>query len=213
VTKLVHVVPRKASARLIERFIPRADRGGRHETLVRAPADLVFDVACNFDLRSSPVARAIFWLRGKLLRARPAPRRRPAGLLAETTELGWGMMAFRPDRELVMGAVTQPWLADVAFRAVPPEDFAAFAEPEMVRIVWTLEAEPLGPALTRFRTETRVAATDEAARRKFQRYWRVFGIGILMIRLLMLPKLRREAERRYRQEGSAWTGERRAAVR
>jgi hypothetical protein len=203
VTKLAHVVPRKASIRLIERFIPRADHGGRHETLVRAPADLVFEVAWNLDMQSSRVARAIFWLRGKLLRAGPAPPRRSVGLVAETTELGWGLLACRPGRELVMGAVTQPWLADVVFRAVPPEDFAAFAEPEMVRIVWTLEAQPLGPALTRFRTETRVVATDEAARKKFQRYWRMFGIGILLIRLLMLPKLRREAERRYRKEGAA----------
>jgi hypothetical protein len=64
----VNGVPRTASARLIDRDFPRADHGGRHETLVHAPADLVLEVAWNLDMRSSPAARAIVWLRGKLLR-------------------------------------------------------------------------------------------------------------------------------------------------
>ncbi len=38
--------------------------------------------------------------------------------------------------------------------------------------------------------------TDDAARKKFRRYWRVFGMGIVLIRWLLLPALRREAERR-----------------
>ncbi len=191
-----------AGDRLIERFIPQAEHGGRHETLIHAPADLVFELAWNIDLQSHPVTRAIFSLREKLLRTTPVPRS-ARGLVDETTILGWGMLAHRPGRELVMGAVTQPWEANVVFTPLPPEQFAAFAEPGMVKIVWTLEAEPLGPALTRFRTETRVLATDEAARRKFRRYWRLFGIGILLIRLLLLPRLRREAERQYGAESAA----------
>lgn len=185
------------SSRLIERFIPHPEHGGRHETLVRAPADLVFELAWNADMQAHPLARAIFWLREKLLRATPAPRA-ARGLIAETTSLGWGMLALRPGWELVMGAATRPWEANVIFTAVPPEQFTTYSEPGMVKIVWTLEAEPLGPALTRFRTETRVQPTDEEARRKFRRYWRFFGIGIVLIRLLLLPRLRREAERRYR---------------
>lgn len=33
-----------------------------------------------------------------------------------------------------------------------------------------------------FRTETRVATTDPASRRRFRRYWTVFSAGILLIR-------------------------------
>jgi hypothetical protein len=72
-----------------------------------------------------------------------------------------------------------------------------------VTIAWTLEAEPLGPALTRFASETRVRATDEAARTRFRRYWRRFGIGILAIRWLLNPAVRREAERRWQASGAA----------
>jgi hypothetical protein len=177
--------------------MPRADVTECHETLVRAPADLVFDVAQTLDLQSLPLVRAIFRLRAAILGAAKPPAHLFArGLVAETTALGWGILAKRPGRELFAGSVTQPWKGDVVFTPVAPDRFAAFSEPDRVKIVWTLEAEPLGPALTRFRTETRVLATDARARVKFRRYWRWAGLGIVLIRWLLLPALRREAERR-----------------
>jgi hypothetical protein len=188
---------RPAGGRLIERFMPVSDVTERHETLVHAPADLVFDIAQNFDLQSIPLVRAIFWLRALGLGAAKPPAHLFAkGLVAETMAMGWGILAERPGRELVVGSVTQPWRGDVIFTSVEPDRFAAYSEPDMVKIVWTLEAEPLGPALSRFRTETRVLATDEAARTKFRRYWRWAGMGIVAIRWLLLPALRREAEQR-----------------
>jgi len=60
---------------------------------------------------------------------------------------------------------------------------------------------PIEPALTLFRTETRVLPTDEAARRKFRRYWRFFGAGIVLSRWLLLPALRREAEQPWARVG------------
>jgi hypothetical protein len=123
---------------------------------------------------------------------------RHQGLLEEMEQLGWHRLAYSPGRELVMGAVTQPWVGDVRFRAIPPERFAAFDEPGLVKIAWTLEAEPLGLASTRFATETRVVATDENARKRFRAYWRKFGLGILLIRWVAVPALKREAERRYK---------------
>jgi hypothetical protein len=186
-----------AAGRLIERFMPLADVRERHETLVHAPAAVVLDVAQNFDLQSIPVIRAIFCLRAKILGAAAPPAHLFAkGLVAETTATGWGILAERPGRELVAGSVTQPWKGNVIFTPVAADRFVTFSEPDLVKIVWTLEAEPLGPALTRFRTETRVLATDDAARKKFARYWRMFGAGIVVIRWLVLPALRREAERR-----------------
>ena len=190
------------ASRLIERFMPHADITECHEVLVRAPAALVFDVARNLDMQSIPLVRAIFWLRAKLLRATEPPARR-RGLVAETTALGWAILAERPGREVVVGSATQPWKGDVVFRPVEPDRFVAFAEPEMVKIVWTLEAEPLGPALTRFRTETRVLATDEAARTQFRRYWRWAGWGVVLIRKLLLWALRGEAKRESLHHSSA----------
>jgi hypothetical protein len=185
------------AGRLIERFMPEADVRELHEVRVRAPAELVFGVAETFDVQSLRPVRALFWLRAKLLGADVGPARWPRGLVAETRTLGWVELALEPGRQRVMGAVTRPWKANVRFTAVAPEQFLAFSEPDLVKIVWTLEAVPVSPEVTLFRTETRVLATDEGARRKFRRYWRVFGAGIVLIRLLLLPALRREAERRH----------------
>ncbi|HAM49352.1 MAG TPA: hypothetical protein DCP92_01125 [Nitrospiraceae bacterium] len=183
-------------SRTIDRFISTAEIRKRHEILVRAPAELVFGVAENFELQSIPIVRAIFQLRAMLFGARHEPMRK--GLVEEMLGIGWGKLAYAPGREVVMGAVTEPWIAEVKFRAIAPTDFADFRSPGLVKIVWTLEAEPLGRALTRFATETRVAPTDETARRKFRAYWRKFGIGAVIIRLLAIPSMKREAERRYK---------------
>jgi hypothetical protein len=188
---------RRSETRAIERFIPAWDIRTCHETIVQAPADTVFGVAEHFDLQSIPLVRMIFWLRGKLMTASRSSPRRPAGLVEETKSLGWGELSRRP-RELVMGAVTQPWLADVTFTPVPPDEFLGFGEPDRVKIVWTIEAVPVEPSLTLLRTETRVRATDMVAREKFLRYWRFAQYGIQLIRWLHLPAVRRAAELQYR---------------
>jgi len=125
----------------------------------------------NFDLELAPIVHAIFSLRGKILGSSRAPRQ-SLGLVSAMTALGWGKLAEIPGRELIMGAVMQPWRPDVYFAAVPPERFASYSEPDHVKIVWTLEAEALGAALTRFRTQTRAVATDPIARKKFRRAFR-----------------------------------------
>jgi hypothetical protein len=43
-------------------------------------------------------------------------------------------------------------------------------------------------------TETRVASTDDEARRKFGWYWRLIGPFSALIRRVMLGQIKREAE-------------------
>ncbi len=187
---------------LLDRFVPRPDVRARHEILVEAPAPLVLEVARGYDLQSHPLVRAIFWLRTRLLRGRRPPAWRSQGLVADMLAMGWARLAEDPGRYFVAGAACRPWQADVVFTPLPADMFAAEAPPDQVKIAWTLEVEALAAARTRFATETRAVATDEVARRKFRRYWRHFSIGILTIRWLMLPGVRREAERRWRGSGS-----------
>jgi hypothetical protein len=118
--------------------------------------------------------------------------------LEEVLSLGWRILAEEPGREIVLGAVTQPWRADVVFRGIPPEEFAAFDEPGYVKIAWNLAASPVGPRESVFQTETRVATTDPSARARFRRYWLVVSPGILLIRRETLRMVKREAERRVR---------------
>jgi hypothetical protein len=67
-----------------------------------------------------------------------------------------------------------------------------------VKIAWTLRADPIGPAESVFRTETRVASTDADARAKFRWYWSFFSPGMAAIRWASLRPLKAEAERRAR---------------
>ena len=131
-----------------------------------------------------------------MLGAEPDDETRPKGLLAQTTSLGWRVLAENPGREIVVGAVTQPWLPNVVFRGLAPEEFRAFKEPGYVKIVWTLRADPVGESESIFRTETRVTTTDQTARTKFRWYWARFSPGIVLIRRVMLGLLKTDAERR-----------------
>ena len=186
----------------LDEFIPNPKFRDRHEIMIHAPSDLVMQTARTFDIQSVRTIHLIFWLREKLLGARATPDRQHVGLISEMLGLGWGRLREEPDRLFVAGAACQPWMADVVFSAIPPERFASHSKPDCVKIAWTLESEPLGPALTRFATETRVAPTDAEAHEKFSRYWRVFRIGIVTIRRLLLPAIRREAEKQWRLEST-----------
>lgn len=183
---------------LLDRLIPDAAVQRRHETVVSAPAALVFDTARTFDLRSILLVRAIFWLRGKILGAKTEGNNWSHVSVEALLGMGWGVLAEEQDRWLIAGAVCRPWLADVAFVPVPPSNFAAYSEPDFVKIIWTLEVEPILESLSRLATETRAVGTDAQAQARFRRYWRHFGIGIIVIRWLLLPAVRRQAERRWR---------------
>jgi hypothetical protein len=149
-------------------------------------------------LLQSPITRAIFKAREVILGSDPDSTTRPRGLLALTQSLGWRVLAEVPGREVVVGAVTQPWTADVTFHGLSPDHFAAFDEPGYVKIAWTLRADQVTPAESVFRTETRAVATDAFARAKFRRYWSFLSPGIIAIRWLMLHPVKWEAERRAR---------------
>ena len=186
----------------LDPFLPHADVRERHEILVHAPADVVLATARQLDPESIPAVRAIFSLRAWILGSRRP--RLAAGLVEKTLRLGWGILQEEEGRFFCAGAVCRPWLADVDFRALPPADFAAYAEPGRVKIAWTLEAVPEKAGWTRFATETRATATDEASRVKFRRYWGFAGAGIMLIRKLLLPAVRREAERRAKAAVSSF---------
>ncbi len=181
---------------LLDQFMPEYEVAERHHVRVAAPAATTLAAAADTNLQQSTVVRAIFRARELVLGADPDAGARPTGLLALTTSLGWRVLAEEPGREIVVGAVTQPWLADVVFRGLAPEAFRAFQEPGYVKIVWTLRADPVGESASIFRTETRVTTTDPTARAKFRWYWARFSPGIVLIRRLMLGVLKTEAERR-----------------
>jgi len=195
-------VPRPEEADpLLDGYMPRYEIVERHHIRVHAPAELTLAAAATgVNLDDSPLIRAVFRLRELALGSVPDRTVRPRGLVPLVQSLGWRLLAERPGKEMVFGAVTEPWKADVVFRPVDPDSFAAFREPGHVKIAWTLRADPITARESIFRTETRAVATDEQARARFRRYWSFVSPGIVSIRWLLLGPLKREAERRARLE-------------
>jgi hypothetical protein len=191
----------EAADPLLERFMPRYDIAERHHIKVAAPAEITLAAARDVDLNQSAIVRGIFRTRELVLGADVQTAARPRGIVALTKSIGWGVLWEVPGRELVMGAATQPWKANVVFRALPPDEFTRFSDPDYVKIVWTLRADPIDAAHSVFRTETRAVATDPVSRRNFRRYWSFLSPGIILIRWMALGPLKADAERRATAEG------------
>jgi hypothetical protein len=182
---------------LLDEFMPKYEVVERHQARIAAPADFTLAAAKRQDLLGLPLVRLIFRTREVVLGAVPSERPQPRELLAAVQALGWGVLAERAGREIVMGAVTKPWEPNVTFRAVPSGDFATFSEPGFVKIAWTLRADPIDARTSLFRTETRAIATDASARAQFRRYWAFASPGISLIRWLSLRPLKRAAEHHF----------------
>ena len=181
---------------LLDRFMPEYEVVERHHIRVAAPAAVTMAAAREQTLFHAPVVRAIIRAREIVLGGARDQRPQPRGLLAAVQALGWGVLADEPDRELVVGAVTKPWEANVTFQALAPGEFAGFSQPGFVKIAWTLRADAVDSKTSIFRTETRAIATDASAQARFRRYWAFASPGIALIRWLSLQPLKRDAEHR-----------------
>ncbi len=181
----------------LDRFMPTFEVRELHETVVRAPANVTYESALALDLTRSPLVRAIF--RGReLLMGATSARKAEQGFLREIVDVGWGVLAEEPGRMMIFGAATQPWRANVKFRAIPAHEFAAFSEPGYAKIAWGFWVDARGVATSEFHTETRVVTTDPGSRERFRLYWAFFSPGIRLIRHEILRLVRADAERRAR---------------
>jgi hypothetical protein len=206
----------EGSDSLLDLYMPEYEIAERHHIHVAAPAEITFAAACEMNMSQPAIVRAIFKTRELALGCAASAARREFStccqtssqqeetpqqkeLLAEMKALGWGVLAEIPGREIVLGTATQPWVVKTVFRAMAPDEFAAFREPGYVKIVFTLRADPVRPSESVVRTETRVETTDLVAQAKFRRYWSLVSPGVSLIRRTLLRNVRVEAERRARE--------------
>lgn len=192
-----HPVPGALADTALTRFLPGAEVAEHQERLVDSPPQLVFHSARQFRLEDSPVTRAIFRSREFLFRE-PHRSGGPIALPLVTMarSIGWGLLDSLASRELIFGAVTQPWEGEVHFRALDPGRFALFDSAGYAKIVWAIAVDSLGPEHSRIRTETRVATTDAASRAKFRQYWSIYSPGIVWIRYEALRVIAKGAAKR-----------------
>ena len=160
----------------------------------RRSADVTYAALTEMDLEDSAIVSAIFRARELALGGDDDPKMATGGIVAVTTALGWRVLTEVPGREIVLGAVTQPWMPNPVFRGLPPDEFASFAEPGYVKIIWNLRAGPRGPLKSTARTRDAGPGDRRKARTAFRRYWMLVSPGIWLIRELGLHLVKKGAE-------------------
>lgn len=174
---------------LIDDWLPNFDVTEYHSIRVMASPEEAFDAIRNAPIASSRFANLLFRLRGI---------RGWGPTLTDLEQVGFIPLAERRPAELVHGLVGRFWTPRGGLiRGLGPEGFASFDRPGYAKAVWGFRVEPGDDACV-VSTETRVATTDEAARRSFLRYWRVIGRFSGMTRTSMLRKIKKYSEQGHR---------------
>ena len=184
----------------LDEFLPEYDFNEVHSTFVAATSDEVLAAARAVTAREVPLLVVLMALRslpaavrrgelGSVRRALDAP------LLDRFTRGGFVVLAERPD-ELVVGAVGRFWTADGGVERMRAEEYVTSDVPGVAKAAMNFHTRAVsgGTVLT---TETRIKATDDAARRNFGRYWRVVRPGSAAIRRVWLRAIRKRAELRH----------------
>jgi hypothetical protein len=185
---------------LIDQFLPRYDLAVVHAEVLRAQPERCYRAARSLDLLREPIIRT-------LLEVRAAPQRLADRLTGHhaaastnvsmrTFRLGdmvrppisWTLLGEVAGTEIVLGQIGRPWQSTHMGIGpiVPPEEFAAFDQPGFAKIALSLRAQPYGAAGSILTLETRVAVTDPASLKRFQRYWAVIGPFSHLVRWIAL---------------------------
>jgi hypothetical protein len=173
----------------LDRLLPTYEFRSRYTRRIAADPATVWAALINLTVDELPITRL-------LLSVRSAGRARPRG--PATQALGPPTLARVEGTELVNGAVAKFWRLRSTPAPIPPGDpqaFAAFTEPGWAKAAMGVLLVSEATA-TLVSVETRVSATDAAARRAFAAYWLLIRIGGAgFIRLELLRVLARNAER------------------
>jgi hypothetical protein len=190
-------------AMLIDQYLPYYDATEVQQLQVDAPPEVTYGAIRETDL-TDPEVKALFAIRelpDRLARRwqgeppRDVPERCTFGDLLKS-EMGWVLLDEEPGIEFVVGSVGRFWRRDYGWKPVPPDQFVAFGEPGYAKIALSFRVEPTEEGESLLRYEARTAATNEAARKRFLRYWRLIHLGVAIVMRRALERIREEAERR-----------------
>jgi hypothetical protein len=177
----------------LDEFLPRYDINEVHSTTTTAAPAAAMEAIRELTVREVPVLVALMAIRSlpALLRRRRLSTR--GRLLDGFRDAGFVPLREDAD-EVVFGVVGRFWQADGGLRRITPSEFGDFAEPGWAKAAFNLAVGEVG-GQTVVTSETRIAGTDEHARRRFRLYWRAIGPCSALIRVAWLRAIRRRAER------------------
>ncbi|HYE85485.1 MAG TPA: hypothetical protein VEA16_03975 [Vicinamibacterales bacterium] len=176
----------------IDEFAPRFHFRERHELEVAAPPDRVY--AAIKAVAADDIS--LFNLFTSIRRfGRPgpesilnAPGRQP--ILDVATRTGFLMLADRPPREVVIGAVVVAPPGARGARRLTTDEYKSLSAAGFAKATMNFRVEDAGNGKSRVITETRIFATDGTALRRFTPYWRIIFPGSAILRLTWLRAVR-----------------------
>ncbi len=181
---------------LLDRLIPAPRLQEVDHVDLAASPERVWNLVRHGDLARSPVVRAFFALRA--IPERVAGTHQPSALRVDELRSspekpGFSILLEEERQELAVGAIGKVWHPVIPFQHVPDAAaFLAFAEPDQVKVAWSIRTLALGDRACRLELEVRVDATDDGAWQKFERYFRLIGPGSHLIRHILLRGLANE---------------------
>jgi hypothetical protein len=158
---------------------PQPDFASRHATTVAATAERCYRCLEEVDIGRSLPMRLLLAVRG-IGRLRT---------LQSARQIGFVVLDEDPPHRMVLGLVGRPWRPSGGLQRLSDTEFHAFDRPGFVKVVWAFQFEPVagGCAVS---TSTDIFATDDVARRRFRRYWRVVGPFSGLLRRSMLRSIK-----------------------
>jgi hypothetical protein len=178
----------------LDAFVPSFQFVERHETRVRATPQAVDRAIRAVRADEIRTFRTLTWIRSPRWPWRTRtdsildPGRAP--ILDVATRSGFIWLADDPGRESLVGT----FVCCGTRRPASPEQFRDLARAGSAKGGMNFRIEDLGHGECRVTTETRVYATDRAARRRFGLYWAFIYPGSSLIRYGWLAAIKSRAE-------------------
>ena len=191
----------QVASTVLDRLVPTFQASERHATTITASPDQVWATLSQVTMGELGLFRLLMGARvlpGRLLGSPRARFDAAEPLLGWAVRFGFTVLGEDAPRELVVGAIGQPWrLAGGRSAAVADgDDFAAFDQPGYAKLAANFRLAPtVGGSAIQLTTETRVACTDPASARRFARYWWLIRLASGVIRRSWLAAIKRRAER------------------
>jgi hypothetical protein len=180
----------------LDAFMPAWQFGEFHSTRVEATCEAAYRAVREVTAGEIFLFRTLTWIRNPHLPGRGpesilnAPEHKPILDVAQAG--GFRLLAEERGKEIVLGTVV---LWDRVSRIEDAETFRNFRQPGNALATINFRVQDAGGGC-RVTTETRVFATDDAARRQFARYWRVIYPGSSLLRYTWLRAIGKRAEMR-----------------
>jgi hypothetical protein len=170
---------------LHDTYLPQYHFRERHAITVRTRAERIYPIIRNFDFSGSWLISILFMLRGL-----PAKMARMEGVQKERFVL----LQEHVGTEIIIGLIGQFWKPNGNLKIFSPAEFASINEPGQAKATWNFRLIPQADT-TIVETETRIRCADDAAFKKFSRYWFLIRPFSGLIRREMLRAIKKSAER------------------